>query len=225
MWFFHIPKLPDGFEFFPCLFKRVSPENNGSMKLKRHQESRTAKAFSAGALMALRGLPAPDQLHPHSAQVSGPHISSWGCQSLPQSGSRAGLHPQGGAWCLGLPCCPTPGQGLPGDTAAPEVRKPPACVKPWHSEATKQIICSVCWDGYSPVLLHKINEWHNSISCAIPVKANTEVRKHSDTIACQTVHLKSLPLQVFQMRERWRQRNMRRKAIWLQLWLIWTHPC
>lgn len=35
--FFYIPKLPDGFEFFPCLFNRVSPEYHDSMKLKKYQ--------------------------------------------------------------------------------------------------------------------------------------------------------------------------------------------
>lgn len=94
---FPYSKLPDGFEFFPCLFNWVSSGNNDSMKLKKYQESSTAKPFSAGALVALGGLPGSDpSLRTHTLPRS-QHISSWGCQTLSQWGwSRAALHAQGG---------------------------------------------------------------------------------------------------------------------------------
>lgn len=119
--FFHIPKLPDGFEFFPCLFNRVSPENYESMKLKKYRESSAAKPFSAGALMALRGLPGPDPDQLHQDPVSAP-----GAVRPCPSEAAAGLVPipreLPDAWG-----CPTPGQGggtgtAWGHCAAPEVR-------------------------------------------------------------------------------------------------------
>lgn len=152
--FSHIPKLPGGFEFFPCLFNTVSPENYGSMKLKKCPESSTGKPFNAGALMALRGLPGPEQLHPGPTVCPGlrtpwqlpgavracPREAAAGLDSIP----RAGLHPQGGACCLGLPWGPQLPHSWPGwwdrdclgtlcSCRGQGLRKPAACVTPWHS--------------------------------------------------------------------------------------------
>lgn len=132
--FSHIPKLPGGFEFFPCLFNTVSPENYESMKLKKCPESSTAKPFNAGALMALRGLPGPEQLHPGPTLCPGlrtpwqlpgavracPREAAAGLDSIPREVPAA--------WgCPGAPSCLTPGQGggtgtAWGHCAAPEVR-------------------------------------------------------------------------------------------------------
>lgn len=108
-------KTADGFEFFPCLFNRVSPENNDSMKLKKYQKA--SQPFSAGALMVLRGLPALTSCtqDPHSAQVSAATSAPGAVRPCP---SRADPHP----WEMPDPQgCPGTGTAW-GCCAAPEVR-------------------------------------------------------------------------------------------------------